>query len=131
MKRDIFIQMVIFEHFYHFCIFRQNFNCHTSPTSMANFCIGFWNDNEDKSLRKTIFQFYQFSVKIIWVGLCLKVLNSTKNLHNLSETNRIENCGSFQAVGLKILRKSAKKKKTFENYHRKSHENENRPKNEA
>ena len=34
-------------------------------------------------------------------------------------------------MGLKILRKSAKTKKLFENDHRKSHENENRPKNEA
>jgi len=34
-------------------------------------------------------------------------------------------------MGLKILKKSAKMKKMFENYHRKSHENENRPKNEA
>ena len=45
--------------------------------------------------------------------------------------NRIENYECFQVVGLKILRKSAKTKKMFENDHRKSHENENRPKNEA
>ena len=31
-------------------------------------------------------------------------------------------------MGLKILRKSAKTKKMFENDHRISHENENRPK---
>ena len=112
MKRDIFIQMVIFEHFFHFCIFRQNFNCHTSPTSMANFCIGFWNDIEDKSLRKTIFKFYQFTVKIISVVPCLKALNSIENLHHLSETNRIENYECFQVVGFEILAKSAKMKKT-------------------
>ena len=41
------------------------------------------------------------------------------------------NYGYFQVVGLKFLRKSAKTKKMFENDHRKSHENENRPKNEA
>ena len=34
-------------------------------------------------------------------------------------------------MGLKILRKSVKTKKMFENDHRKSHENENRPKNEV
>ena len=131
MKRDIFIQMVIFEHFFHFCIFCQNFNCHTSPTSMANFCIGFWNDIEDKSLRKTIFQFYQFTVKIISVVPCLKALNSIENLHHLSETNRIENYECFQVVGFEILAKSAKMKKMFENDLGKSRENENRPKNEA
>ena len=86
---------------------------------------------EIKNLRKTIFEFYQFPVKIILVGLCLKALNSIEKLHHPSETNRIENYGCFQVVGLKILRKSAKTKKMFENDHRKSHENENRPKNEA
>ena len=98
---------------------------------MANFCIGFWNDIEDKSLRKTIFQFYQFTVKIISVVPCLKALNSIENLHNLSETNRIENYECFQVVGFEILAKSAKMKKMFENDLGKSRENENRPKNEA
>ena len=45
--------------------------------------------------------------------------------------NRIENYGCFQGLGLKILRKVQKQKKRFENDHRKSHENENRPRNEA
>ena len=46
MKHDTFIQMVIFKQIFHFCIFRLNFNCHTSPTSMPNFCIGSraWTD---------------------------------------------------------------------------------------
>merc|ERR1712001_219668 len=52
-----------------------------------------------KNLRKTIFEFYQFPVKIILVGLCLKALNSIKNLHHLSKTNRIENYECFQVVG--------------------------------
>ena len=86
---------------------------------------------EIKNLRKTIFEFYQFPVKIILVGLCLKALNSIEKLHHPSETNRIKNYGCFLVMGLKILRKSAKTKKMFENDHRKSHENENRPKNEA
>ena len=98
---------------------------------MVNFCIGFWNDIEDKGLRKTIFQFYQFNVKIISVVPCLKALNSIKNLHHLSETNRKENYECFQVVGFEILAKSEKMKKMFENDHRKSHENENMPKNEA
>ena len=34
-------------------------------------------------------------------------------------------------MGSKILKKSAKTKKMFENDHQKSHENENMPKNEA
>ena len=72
MKRDTFIQKVIFEQIFHFLIFLQNFNCHTSQTSIPNFCIGFWNDIGNKNLRKTIFDFYQFPVKIILVGLCLK-----------------------------------------------------------
>ena len=67
-----FIQKVIFEQIFHFWIFLQNFNCHTSQTSIPNFCIGFWNDIGNKNLRKTIFDFYQFPVKIILVGLCLK-----------------------------------------------------------
>ena len=56
MKRDTFIQMVIFKQIFHFCIFRQNFNCHTSPTSMPNFCIGFWNDIGDKKSEKSHFR---------------------------------------------------------------------------
>ena len=131
MKRDTFIQKVIFEQIFHFWIFLQNFNCHTSQTSIPNFCIGFWNDIEDKSLRKTIFQFYQFTVKIILVVPCLKALNSIENLHHHSETNRIENYECFQVVGFEILAKSAKMKKMFENDLGKSRENENRPKNEA
>ena len=55
MKRDTFIQMVIFKQIFHFCIFRRNFNCHTSPTSMPNFCIGFWNDIGDKKSEKNHF----------------------------------------------------------------------------
>ena len=98
MKRDTFIQMVIFKQIFHFCIFRRNFNCHTSPTSMPNFCIGFWNDIGYKNLRKTIFEFYQFPVKIIPVDLCLKTLNSIENFHHISETNRIDNY-VFQVMG--------------------------------
>ena len=49
----------------------------------------------------------------------------------IPKTNTKVGYGCFQIVGLKILRKSAKTKKMFENDHRKSHENENRPKNEA
>ena len=79
-----FILTVIFVQHFHFWILRQNFNCHTSPTSMPNFCIGFWNDIGDKNLRKTIFEFYQFPVKIILVGLCLKALNSIEKLHHPS-----------------------------------------------
>ena len=56
MKRDTFIQMVIFKQIFHFCIFRRNFNCHTSPTSMPNFCIGFWNDIGDKKSEKNHFR---------------------------------------------------------------------------
>ena len=56
MKRDTFIQMVIFKQIFHFCIFRWNFNSHTSPTSMPNFCIGFWNDIGDKKSEKNHFQ---------------------------------------------------------------------------
>ena len=68
-------------------------------------------------------------MKIIPVGLCLKALNSIENVLHPSETNRIENYECFQVVGFGILAKSAKMKKMFENDHRKSHENENRPKN--
>ena len=39
---------------------------------------------EIKNLRKTIFEFYQFPVKIILVGLCLKALNSIEKLHHPS-----------------------------------------------
>ena len=56
MKRDTFIKMVFFKQIFHFCIFRRNFNCHTSPTSMPNFCIGFWNDIGDKKSEKNHFQ---------------------------------------------------------------------------
>ena len=56
MKRDTFIQMVIFKQIFHFCIFCRNFNCHTSPTSMPNFCIGFWNDIGDKKSEKNHFR---------------------------------------------------------------------------
>ena len=56
MKCDTFIQMVIFKQIFHFCIFRRNFNCHTSPTSMPNFCIGFWNDIGDKKSEKNHFR---------------------------------------------------------------------------
>ena len=54
-----------------------------------------------------------------------------ENLHHLSEMNRIENYVCFQAVDLKKIGKKCKNKKMFENDHRKSHENENRPKSEA
>ena len=64
-----------------------------------------------KNLRKIIFQFYQFTVKIISVGLCLKALNSIENLHHRSETNRIENYKCFQVVGFEILQKVQKGKK--------------------
>ena len=56
MKRDTFIQMVIFKQIFHLCLFRRNFNCHTSPTSMPNFCIGVWNDIGDKKSEKNHFQ---------------------------------------------------------------------------
>ena len=65
------------------------------------------------------------------VDLCLKALNSIENLHHLSETNRIENKGRFLVMVLKNLRQSEKMKKMFKNYHWKSNENENGPKNEA
>ena len=61
---------------------------------------------EIKNLRKTIFEVYQFPVKMIPVGL--------------SETNRMENYVCFQEVGLKFLRKSAKIKKCSEMTTRKS-----------
>ena len=82
-------------------------------------------------MRKTSFQFYQFPMKIIPVGLCLKALNLIKNLLHYSETNRIENYECFQAVGFEIWAKGAKMKKMYANDLRKSHENENWPKNEA
>jgi len=86
---------------------------------------------EIKKLRKTTFQYNQFPVKIISVGLCLKALISIENLHHLSERNRIENYGCFKVVAFEFFSKSSKMKKMFENYHRKSHENGNRPKNLA
>ena len=70
-------------------------------------------------------------MKIIPVGLCLKALNSIKNLLHHSEMNRIENYECFQMVGFEILAKSAQMKKMYTNDLRKSRENENRPKNEA
>ena len=75
------------------------------------FVLVFGMTLEIKNLRKTIFEFYQFPVKIILVGLCLKALNSIENLHHLSEMNRIENYECFQVVGFEILAKSAKMKK--------------------
>ena len=47
------------------------------------FVLVFGMTLEIKNLRKTIFEFYQFPVKIILVGLCLKSLNSIEKLHNL------------------------------------------------
>ena len=47
------------------------------------FVLVFGMTLELKNLRKTIFEFYQFPMKIILVGLCLKALNSIKKLHNL------------------------------------------------
>ena len=44
-------------------------------------------------------------MKIISAGL-----NSIKNLHHLSEMNKIDNCGSVEATGFKILRKIKHKK---------------------
>ena len=70
-------------------------------------------------------------MKIISVGVCLKALILIKNLHHPSETNRIDNYVHWLVVGLKLLTKSSKIKKMFGNYRRKSHENENRPKNDA
>ena len=70
-------------------------------------------------------------MKILSVGLCLKALIFIENLHHLSETNRIENYGCFKVVAFEIFKKSSKMKKMYANYHRKSHENEIRPKNEA
>ena len=70
-------------------------------------------------------------MKIISVGVCLKALILIKNLHHPSETNRIDNYVRWLVVGLEMLTKSSKIKKMFENYRWKSHENENRPKNEA
>ena len=71
------------------------------------FVLVFGMTLEIKNLRKTIFEFYQFPVKIILVGLCLKALNSIEKLHHPSEMNRIENYGCFQVVDF-ILRKGAK-----------------------
>ena len=48
---------------------------------------------------KSSCQFYQFPMKIIPVGLCLKALNSIENVLHPSETNRIENYECFQVVG--------------------------------
>ena len=70
-------------------------------------------------------------MKIISVGMCLKALNLIKNLHHPSETNRIDNYVRWLVVGFEMLTKSLKIKKMFENYHRKSHDNENRTKNYA
>ena len=85
----------------------------------------------DTFIQMIIFKKKFIFVKIILVRLCLKALKSIKKLQDPSQTNSIENYVCFQVVGFKILRKSAKTKKMFENDHRKSHENENRPKNEA
>ena len=62
-------------------------------------------------MRKTTFQFYQFPMKIIPIGLCLKALNSIENLLHPSETNRTENYECFQVVGFEILATSVKMKK--------------------
>ena len=70
-------------------------------------------------------------MKIISVGVCLKALILIKNLHNPSETNRKDNYVRWLVVGFEILTKSSKMKKMFENYRRKRHKNENRPKNDA
>ena len=56
-------------------------------------------------------------MKILSVGLCLKALISIKNLHHLSEMNRIENYGCFKVVAFEIFKKKFKMKKVFENYH--------------
>ena len=48
------------------------------------FVLVFGMTLEIKNLRKTIFEFYQFPVKIILVGLCLKALNSIEKLHHPS-----------------------------------------------
>ena len=45
--------------------------------------------------------------------------------------NRIENYGCFKVVAFEIFKKKSKMKKMYANYRRKSHENENRPKNDA
>ena len=93
------------------------------------FVLVFGMTLEIKKIRKkNTFQFYQFPIKIIPVGLCLKALNSIKNLLRPFETNRIENYECFQVVGFEIWAKSAKIKKMYANDLR---ENENRPKNEA
>ena len=62
-------------------------------------------------------------MKIISVGVFLKALILIKNLHHPSETNRIDNYVRWLVVGFKILTKSSKMKKMFENDRRKSHEN--------
>ena len=70
-------------------------------------------------------------MKIISVGVCLEALILINNLHHPSETNRIDNYVRWLVVGFEILTKSSKIKKMFENYRGKSHENGNRPKNDA
>ena len=131
MKRDTFIQMVIFKQIFHFCIFRQNFNCHTSPTSMPNFCIGFWNDIGDKKSEKNHFRVLPISrenypCRPVFEGF---ELNRKTSPPFLNKQNR--ELWMFSGRGFKNFEKKCKTKKMFENDHRKSHENENRPKNEA
>ena len=136
MKRDTFIQMVIIKQFFCFCIFRRNFNCHTSPLvshqhPCRTFVLVFGMTLEIKKRRKTIFKFYQFSVQNYPCRPVLEgfELNQKTSPPFLNEQNR--ELGMFSGCGFKNFEKKCKNKKMFENDHRKSHENENRPKNQA
>ena len=67
-----------------FLYFSSKFQLPHLANIHAKLLYWFWNDIGDKNLRKTIFEFYQFPVKIILVGLCLKALNSIEKLHHPS-----------------------------------------------
>ena len=131
MKRDTFIQMVIFKQIFHFCIFRRNFNCPTSPTSMPNFCIGFWNDIGNKKSEKNHFRVLPISrenypCRPVFEGF---ELNRKTSPPFLNKQNR--ELWMFSGRGFKTFKKKCKNKKKIENDHRKRHENKNRPNNEA
>ena len=111
MKRDTFIQMVIFKQIFHFCIFRRNFNCHTSPTSMPNFCIGFWNDIGDKKSEKNHFRVLPISrenypCRPVFEGF---ELNRKTSPPFLNEQNR--ELWMFSGRGFKNFEKKCKNKK--------------------
>ena len=98
---------------------------------MPNFCIGFWNDIGDKKSEKNHFRVLPISrenypCRPVFEGF---ELNRKTSPPFLNEQNR--ELWMFSGRGFKIFEKKWKNKKNFENDHRKSHENENRPKKEA